>query len=428
MRHILLLPLALTVASAWAQGSFQPTRGIADRPVTGQVTTPNPALTAARFRQPDVALRSLGIAPEAVRSANVSVFSGGQTTPLTEANLADAVSSGTVLVERTGDRATERETPEGTRYALPFAIKHIVVDAQGAPTVGLQYSPDVLRRNPLRYFGDRRAYVATLGVGIWEPAPSGIRDVSERLAVSFSSFSLTALPTDMPFEQLNVFKDVEVTTTNVSEAPTLTVRPNFRPESFDVVLQVAERPALRVSFTRPSILGLGLGTATANIEVLNMVNPKDFDIAMRFDGGSMSNDGNVRLDANGRGTLTVRSTGFGTGRLNSRDQLFAADVGDQIQMTLPWSFVVAVLAGGLLGTLATLMRKTGRRKWGRALTAGVIVGVIVVAAYAVGINLLEVEPSDTGGPPAANLAEGVAFVLAALGAVAGPKILALKGE
>jgi hypothetical protein len=425
MRHFMLLAL---LCCSPVQAQAPPTLGVnANTVLSGQTAGQNAAAaTAAQFRQPEAVFRSLRIAPQAVQNANVSVFSGGAPTVLTEANVANVVSAGSVLIERTGDRITERETPEGVRYALPFAIKHVVFDAQGTPTIGLQYSPDVLRRNPLRYFGDRRAYVATLGVGIWEPAPNGIRDVSERLAVSFSSLSLTAAPADLPFEQLNVFKDVEVTTTDVSEAATLTVRPNFRPESFDVVIPVAQRPTLKVSFSRPSILGLGLGAATANVEVLNVVNPKDFDVAMSFDGGSMSNDGRVLLDANGRGSLTVRSTGFGKGHLRSADQLFAADQGDRIEMTLPWSFVVAVLAGGLLGTLATLLTKTGRKRWARDLTAGVIVGVIVVAGYAVGINLLEIEPSETGGPPGENLAEGLAFVVAALGAVAGPVLLRLK--
>jgi uncharacterized membrane protein YeaQ/YmgE (transglycosylase-associated protein family) len=79
-------------------------------------------------------------------------------------------------------------------------------------------------------------------------------------------------------------------------------------------------------------------------------------------------------------------------------------------------FVAAVVLGGLAGTVAT---RSSREAWLRGIVIGIVTGIIVFVAYAVGINLLGVTPAATTG-------EALAFVLAALGAAAGPKILAPK--
>ena len=255
--------------------------------------TPSTALTSeARSAAAASTLSRFGIPTNALSNQNVSVLNAGVLTRVTESNVANLVNTASVVVERTGDAVTLRNEGNEQRFRLPLTFRQIV--QTNGSTRELEYAPEVVPQSALRYFGDRRQYVANVRLGVFESNPSGERPLSEPVVLSLTSVSLNGIdPEDLEFSRLNRFQEVEVTASSLAAPPSLSVRPNFEPQGFDVPLPVGERPTARVSFDRGSILGLGLETATANIQVLNVENPAGLEVQMRIDSGSLANDGRV---------------------------------------------------------------------------------------------------------------------------------------
>jgi hypothetical protein len=89
---------------------------------------------------------------------------------------------------------------------------------------------------------------------------------------------------------------------------------------------------------------------------------------------------------------------------------------ETIHFSWPVAYFLASVVGGLAGAaLAWAQTKGKKRKFQTVVIRGVLTGVIVVALYAVGVNVLPIQPTATAG-------EVLAFALAATGGFVGLKL------
>lgn len=354
-----------------------------------------------------------GINLSEVPAGSVSVYRDGKITPVTNENFLELVSESSVIVQQTGNEVIEHVDENGEqRYALPFTFKAMVTFREEAARV-IEYSPFVFPRGRLRYYGDRKAYVAKIGVGVWERNPTGQRPLRPPVRLSLASGSFDEIiPLDLTFNELNTLQDVEVSISTLDGEPNLSVRPDFLRDSYDVPIRIGPRPVLEINTDGNSMMGFGLEASAANIQVKNIVNPSGFAVQLKLEPGWIDTSGLVGLNESGAGSLQIRSAGIGCARLWSEDTVFASVVEERIEFKFPLLFLLASIVGGFAGAVAT---RIGRSSW-RTRCAAATVGIIVVVASAVGINLVPMIPVAKAG-------EALAFVLAALGAASGCKVL-----
>lgn len=359
-----------------------------------------------------------GLEPVLVRQGGAAVLTKDGFKTVTTDNLPLAVQSGSIVASKMEDpRPVSIDTLGIKGVRLPYQFK-VVDRIAGDRIIGTDFHPVVYPRTGLRYFGNLGAFVAELSVGVWEAQPTGPKPIPEPITLALGSTGLDSIdPRDLEFRELNTFADIKVASASLPDTPQISIRPSFDPTGVTIDVPVASRPALRITIPRGEILGLGLEQGIANITVSRVHEPEGMTLDLEIDRGWLDG-GRVVLDEHGRATAAFRSVGFGDAEISSPSDVFEHVQTDRVRFAVPWGFVLAVLVGGIVGTIAT---RSGRTHWGRALAVGVSTGVIVVFAYSVGINLLDVSPTATAG-------EALAFVLAALGAAAGPRVLGVAGS
>jgi hypothetical protein len=175
------------------------------------------------------------------------------------------------------------------------------------------------------------------------------------------------------------------------------------------------RPRLELIPARTLIQGLGLETAMVSVRAVGLPSPEGRLVTVTSDFASVDPT-NVRLDDQGVGTTTVRSVSFGTASIRAASPPLTPAT-TPIEFSWPVAFLVASVLGGVAGAALARFQRSGSRKKGFqvVLIRGVLTGLIVVALYAIGVNVLPVQPTATAG-------EVLAFALAAVGGFLGFKI------
>lgn len=175
------------------------------------------------------------------------------------------------------------------------------------------------------------------------------------------------------------------------------------------------RPEAQLSATQLHIAGWGIGQTPVSVRVRGMVSPQGYSVSLSTEGGGLSL-GTVILDANGYGETSLRSDSADRARVRINNaELRAQPL--VVTFQAPWLFLAAAVGGGLLGAF---LRSEGRRFRGRAALIGAASGLLMTLAYAVGIDgVSSLLPQAT----LATAGEAVVFVLAALGALGGVRML-----
>jgi hypothetical protein len=174
------------------------------------------------------------------------------------------------------------------------------------------------------------------------------------------------------------------------------------------------RPRLDVIPGRSRIQGLGLETATVSVRAVGLTDPEGRVVTVTSDFASVD-PVEVRLDGAGVGTTTVRSVSLGSALLNAASPPLAP-ASTSISFSWPVAFLVASIAGGLLGSALANFKKSGRKKALQVvLLRGILTGILMAALYAIGVNLLPIQPTATAG-------EVLVFAVAAVGGFIGLKL------
>ncbi|HSR42733.1 MAG TPA: hypothetical protein VLL48_11190, partial [Longimicrobiales bacterium] len=167
------------------------------------------------------------------------------------------------------------------------------------------------------------------------------------------------------------------------------------------------RPSLAV--TAPATVpGLGLEAARVVVRSERIVSGR-VPVTVESTLGRPEPAG-LDLDADGTATVHLRSTGLGRAEITVHSPGYRS-ASTSVAFVFPVGFLLAALLGGIAGGSAHRIQKRGEDEadsWIREAGAGLVFGIIVAVAYAVGVNLLPVEMG-------AEYGEALVFTLAALG-------------
>lgn len=172
---------------------------------------------------------------------------------------------------------------------------------------------------------------------------------------------------------------------------------------------------LSVGTSSDGIEGLGLETADVNV-ILGGSNAAKRKVALSVRPSGYLDSSMLTLDADGTAQTKLRSGGLGTATITATNPDFKAATRD-IHYRLPIRTLGASLLGALLGAAASFLVTPveGASPW-RRFAGSAVIGVIVFALYAVGVNVLPFEPTVTVGAV-------LVFAVSAVGALIGPGVV-----
>ncbi|MGE4056674.1 MAG: hypothetical protein AB7F99_17935, partial [Vicinamibacterales bacterium] len=211
------------------------------------------------------------------------------------------------------------------------------------------------------------------------------------------------------------FAEIAVTATNPAETLDVTVQANGTTERAMVSMPV-RRPSLELSVTPRSVQGFGFESAQITVRTTGLSNPGGRVVTVSSDTGRLETT-EIHLNDQGTGSTTLRSVSIGNAAVHASSPPLGA-VDDTVRFAWPLALLASAAAGGLAGAFLGLPKQAaGKRRKGvpQALLVGVLTGFVVVALYAVGVNVLPVQPTATAG-------EALAFALAAVGAFLGLRL------
>jgi hypothetical protein len=173
---------------------------------------------------------------------------------------------------------------------------------------------------------------------------------------------------------------------------------------------------LNVDTESGSIEGFGLETTTIHVSATALPNAKGRLVALRVNPSGYLQEGALELDANGNAKTVLRSDGFGKAQIRATSPELKTAV-SEIDFRFPYRTLAASIVGGLLGALASFMTTPQKqRRPIMRIGGGALFGVLVFLAYAVGVNILPIQPKVTVGSI-------VVMAVSGFGAWLGPKVL-----
>jgi hypothetical protein len=223
-------------------------------------------------------------------------------------------------------------------------------------------------------------------------------------------------PRQLTLSHINLpFAEIAVTATSPAESLEVTVQASGTAERAMISVPV-RRPSLEISVTPRSIQGFGFESAQITVRTTGLTSPAGRVVTVSSDTGSLATT-QIALGDQGTGATMLQSVSVGDAVVHASSPPLGAVEGT-VRFAWPIAFLAAAAAGGLVGAFLGLPRQPpGKRRRGvpQALVVGVLTGFVVVALYAVGANVLPVQPTATTG-------EALAFALAAVGAFVGLRL------
>jgi ricin-type beta-trefoil lectin protein len=364
-----------------------------------------------QFSLPAGDIRSLMV----LRAAGASAVpqSDGKVT-VQQGELAAAKVAGAPVPVEPEAPATEATAPR-KQWKLPYRLYG--VDEQGDD---LELSP-MIEADAFRPNGQPGRFTAKVSLGV-----KNVRNLHVQAplnpAIVMSVFAPSTVPEQIKVARTNELIPVDLEAVNPTSPVHVRIIPSFDPEGTAVDLAVT-RGILTLAASPSEIQGFGLETAEVTVMSAGLPNPKGVEVTINSDIGNLGSKV-LTLDDQGRASTTLRSIGTGVATMTTVE---TADVSAakpfQVQFRPPWVFLASALPGGLAGALIRWGAKRESKKPGRHPAADtalrVLAGVVIAAAYAIGINLLGVHPAATAG-------EALVFVVAALGSYWGLRFPGLK--
>lgn len=416
---------ALTALIQWsapAAAQDEPRR-VREFSATETARTPEEirALRQHILRQRAVVLENLAISPaDDVRPAEPAAPEAAPVAPEAEpvAPTAPLKLGDTRYIKL--DAVAEQNTRDVVKLSIPDSMRTQAAVFQGVvQTTDTQAKELILKavdfpRAPLRFNPATSRFEGGVSVGVIEVDGSGTRTLSAPIAfqllgpVASDPDTITINQTAPPYRDIKVAADTpdaEVAVTVVSDVA---------PAGESLVLKV--RPTLGVTITPPRIQGWGLETADVLVSAQAVDAARDNALQLSSTMGRPSAT-EATLDKGGNARVSIRSESVGTGKVTTRGGgLDGASA--EVEYVFPWRFLGAALVGGIVGGL---LRKRSRSKTAgafvKSMGIAVLSAAVVVALYVLGINLVGFALPAHGG-------EVLVFVVAALGALYGTKLLA----
>jgi hypothetical protein len=313
----------------------------------------------------------------------------------------------------------EKQSADMVKQSLPLTFRDKAAVFQGVvQTVDKNEQELILKAvafpgMPLRRNAATGKFEGGVSVGVIEVGGGQTRALSAPIA--FQVIGEVATEPDMvsvpqtapPYRMIKIVADTPEPEVKV------TVVSNVAPAGEELILKV--RPSLALKVTPSSIQGWGLETAEVLVSAQSLKADHDRTVQLSSTLGRLSAN-TTALDAGGMAQVTVRSESTGSGQIT----VGAAGLDGAtttVAYVFPWRFLGAALVGGVVGGL---LRKRSRSRstgaFAKSMGIAVLAAAVVVALYVLGINLVGFALPTHGG-------EVLVFVVAALGALYGTKLL-----
>ena len=299
---------------------------------------------------------------------------------------------------------------QGTVLALPGVVRQ--VDQTGEE---LQLKMIALVGKKLVYDATHNMFVGSIWLGVNEIV--GGRPPRQLVTpVDFEILNAdSATPTEIRVSRTGApYQQVQLQLAAAEDAK-VNIASNLAPDPFDVPLPLS--PALLVRASDDPIEGLGLGSSVVTVTAIGLANAKGKPVIFQRVGDGSIKPQQALLNENGMASTELRSDGLSGGAQVIAVLPGLAQVSTSVEFSPPYLTMLATLIGSLFG--AAIRVGTGKLRGGRALLAigvSVLVGVVVFALFAVGVNVLPIKPSVGEGTV-------LVFAVSALGAFLGASIL-----
>jgi hypothetical protein len=387
-------PLAVVVVVALATGSLARTSG-AQAPRTVVVHRALiDSLSRVAPARPLIRVNAAGTMAQPVRTDTVSLRPGE------------------LLVKPTGSSPTLDKTAATKHYDLPATIV--------APTTAGSVSEFTIAvESPgLAFNPHDNQFAGIVLVGLDDSVHrASVEQLTSPVTVQLSTNdpSVAVQPDLLRLDHTNVpYVTVRVAGTSMrGDTVLLSVRPTF--DIAHTFRLAVVRPVLSVDASPQTIAGYGFEKARLTVGVPVAAGRDSFSVTLS---GHLSKPavGSLIVSANHPASTDVLSRGLGVDTIEVEGDPFGTRVAP-ITYRFPYLFILFAVLGGLAGGAVKFLDSEARKALsiGAAapwLAAGILTGMIVASGAAVGINLTPLSlPSE--------FSEGVAFVVAAVGAYVG---------
>lgn len=298
----------------------------------------------------------------------------------------------------------------GVRLQLPYQLYG--VDPSGKP-LDLELVVDV-DHGGLTVAPDGNHFAGELRLGVVDRAePTATRSLPQQVMVQVTGDLDTISPATVVLAHTNLPFEIVALSAAAPDGPSVALRfrPSFAASETPTTIAV-RRPTVHLQVSPAAIDGFGLQEATVTARLDGLPSAEGRSISLTTDRGHLAAT-SLTLDSLGAATTTIRSIGAGRANMVAHSA-FADSQPQAIDFRLPWLFLIASVLGGALG--AGIRAGSGRqgpsRRLARTAVVGALIGILVAAAWAVGVNL-------TGVRPAVNVGEAAVFVTAGIGGYLG---------
>jgi hypothetical protein len=285
------------------------------------------------------------------------------------------------------------------------------LDTKGKVRIaGLAYAVD---GGGLRYDPASDVFRGTLHVWLEDQDHAGdVYPLPRAVPINIFTEADTATPLFFQFAGTEAPQTVTLTVRSPADFVRVQLWPTARVDSVTALVRVL--PALRVRVIPPEVAGFGLETAVISVQLWGDAHG-DFGAAVtpRF---AEANPPQLTLQHAQAKSSTIRSRGLGRDTITVTAPGVAPAVAVVIY-AFPLAFLVAVMAGGGLGTVVLALQAPRAKATSPAarlvaLGRGLLVGLVAAVAYAVGVKAINI-------PIPPQYGEAGVFLVAALAVILG---------
>jgi hypothetical protein len=307
---------------------------------------------------------------------------------------------------------TPVRSPDAKAWAVGFGF--IGVTAEGQE---VRFRPIVETSGGLGYAQDADGFQGQIFVGLVDlKNPAAAYQLPQPVTLLLTGQVDSVAPRQLEIAHTNLpFIEVTLGARDPRDQLELQVLASGTPERARVLIPVI-RPRLELAASRQTIGGFGIETADVSVRAVGVSRPAGRVVTLSSDRGDVE-PARVTLDEQGTGSARLRSVSVGTAMIEASSPPLAP-ASAPVQFAWPIAVLVAAIAGGMIGAyLGRVQRSRIRsvRALRSVVLAGLLTGIVVVALYAVGVNVLPIQPTATAG-------EALAFSLAAVGGYVGLRV------
>ena len=356
----------------------------------------------------------------AIRDREVFAAGDSGVVKLTDQNVAAVLSKPTLTAEIfRSQTAVKIPTPAmfkglGAKvetFALP--TRYTAVAAQSAAPVNFKVALAVVEA--LHFDSGAQKFLARVAVGLINPENDGDESAfAQDVPVLIGVDSGDPVPDQVSFHQLHTIAEIKIAAPAPANPYRVTAMTALTktPDAINVPIEFG---GIDIAPVAASIRGFGLEETNLVIQVPSARGSSGETITVSSTRGTVTGSP-AKLDASGSAFVVLRSAEVGPAIVTASSATFQTGT-TLLAFKWPVALVVATLVGATLGSL---LRSDARKNPGRVVV-GILVALIVVAAFAAGVS------NRYWGAPAGGTGDAVFFFVAAMSGYLGTAALSLFG-